>query len=125
LSLAIAPHAKLKPKPESDAKEARDAPQYITHQELSDLFGLKILKPIAKTIACDVKNNGDLLTRNWNGLLLPFIASPCDLSHTPGISGNFASRLDLILFGMTVNNPTKYDSKCIVLAKYIEKLVLE
>jgi hypothetical protein len=26
---------------------------------------------------------------------------------------------------MTVNNPTKYDSKCIVLAKYIEKLVLE
>jgi hypothetical protein len=70
-------------------------------------------------------NDGDLLVRNWNGLLLPLIASPYDLSLTPVISGiewvlNFASSLDLILFSMAVNNPSKYDSKCIALAKYFQ-----
>jgi hypothetical protein len=69
---------------------------------------LKILKPIAKTITCHVKNDGDLLMRNWNGLLLPLIALPYDLSLTPVISEikwalKFASSLELILFSMAVN----------------------
>ncbi|KAJ7859262.1 hypothetical protein B0H13DRAFT_1901511 [Mycena leptocephala] len=70
--LTLAPRTKPKPKPESEAKE-----------------------PIAKTTTCDVKNDGDLLVRNWNGLLLPLIASPYDLSLTPVISG----------IDMAVNNP--------------------
>jgi hypothetical protein len=46
--LTLAPHAKPKPKPESEAKEVRDPPQYITHQELSDLFGFENIEAYRK-----------------------------------------------------------------------------